>query len=144
MDHMQEAKSQRHDDVTKWKYFPRYWPIVRGIHRWPVNSPHKGQWRGALVFPLICTRINGWVNNGEAGDFIRHRPHYDVIVMESFDIKMSHGTFVNYVPTKTAKSTRIFKGARHYLMYLAYWNIVWQNAHEYGMKQTNMKRKPSW
>ena len=21
---------------------PRYWPFVRGIHRWPVNSPHKG------------------------------------------------------------------------------------------------------
>ena len=20
---------------------PRYWPYVRGIHRWPVNSPHK-------------------------------------------------------------------------------------------------------
>ena len=25
-----------------------------GIHRSPVNSPHKGQWRGALMFPLIC------------------------------------------------------------------------------------------
>ena len=22
-----------HDDVIKWKYFPRYWPFVRGIHR---------------------------------------------------------------------------------------------------------------
>ena len=32
-----------HDDVIKWKHFPRYWPFVRGIHRWPVNSPHKGQ-----------------------------------------------------------------------------------------------------
>ena len=31
-----------HDDVIKWKHFPRYWPFVRGIHRWPVNSPHKG------------------------------------------------------------------------------------------------------
>ena len=39
-----------HDDVIKWKRFPRYWPFVRGIHRWPVNSLHKGQWRGALVF----------------------------------------------------------------------------------------------
>ena len=33
----------RHDDVIKWKYFPRYWPFVRGIHRSPVNSSHKGQ-----------------------------------------------------------------------------------------------------
>ena len=30
-----------HDDVIKWKYFPRYWPFVWGIHRSPVNSPHK-------------------------------------------------------------------------------------------------------
>ena len=46
-----------------------------------MNSPHKGQWRGALVFSLICTRINGWVNNREADDFRRHRAHYYVIVM---------------------------------------------------------------
>ena len=43
-----------HDDVIIWKHFPRYWPFVRGIHRSPVNSPHKGLWRGALVFSLIC------------------------------------------------------------------------------------------
>ena len=63
------------------KHFPRYWPFVRGIHRSPVNSPHKGQWRGALMFSLISARINGWVNNGEAGDLRRHRAHYGIIVM---------------------------------------------------------------
>ena len=52
--------------------------------RSPVNSPHKGQWRGALMFSLICARINGWVNNGEAGDLRRHRAHYDVIVMDAW------------------------------------------------------------
>ena len=52
-----------HDDVIKWKHFPRYWPFVRGIHRSPVNSPHKGQWRGDLMFSLICAWINDWVNN---------------------------------------------------------------------------------
>ena len=61
-----------HDDFIKWKHFPRYWPFVRGINRSPVNSPHKGQWRGALMFSLIWARINGWVNNGEAGDLRRH------------------------------------------------------------------------
>ena len=71
-----------HDDVIKWKHFPRYWPFVRGIHRLTVNSPHKGQWRGALMFSLICTRINTWVNNHEADDLRRHRAHYDVIVMD--------------------------------------------------------------
>ena len=47
----------------------------------PGEFPHKGQWRRALMFSLICARINGWVNNGEAGDSRRHRAHYDVIVM---------------------------------------------------------------
>ena len=70
-----------HDDVIKWKHFPRYWPFVRGIHRSPVNSPHKGQWRGALMFSLICAWINPWVNNRVAGDLGWHRAHYDVIVM---------------------------------------------------------------
>ena len=74
-----------HDDVIKWKHFPRYWPFVRGIHRSPVNSPHKGQWRGALMFTLICARINGWVNNREAGDLRRYRGHYDVSVMTMND-----------------------------------------------------------
>ena len=76
-----EETTWTHDDVIKWKHFPRYWPFVRRIHRSPVNSPHKGQWRGALMFTLICARINGWVNNCEAGDLRRNRAHYDVIVM---------------------------------------------------------------
>ena len=66
-------------------HFPRYWPFVRGIHRSPVNSPHKSQWRGDLMFSLICVWINSWVNNREAGDLRRYRAHYDVTVM-SHDI----------------------------------------------------------
>ena len=68
-------------DVIKWKHFPRYWPFVWRIHRPSVNSPHKDQWRGALMLSLICTWINGWVNNREAGDLRRHRAHSDVTVM---------------------------------------------------------------
>ena len=71
----------RYDDVIKWKHFPRHWPFVRGIHRWPVNSSLKGHARTPLRFSLICARINGWINNREAGDLKRHRAHYDVSVM---------------------------------------------------------------
>ena len=71
-----------HDDVIKWKYFPRYWPFVPGIHRSPVNSPQKGQWRGTLMFSLIWARINCWVNNREAGDLRSNRTHYDVIIIK--------------------------------------------------------------
>ena len=74
------ARMLSHDDVIKWKHFPRYWPFVRGIHRSAVNSPHKGQGRRALMFSLIYARITGWVNNREAGDLRRHRAH-DIIVM---------------------------------------------------------------
>ena len=49
-----------HDYVIIWKHFPRYWPFVRGIHRSPVNSPHKGQWRGTLMFCLICALNKQW------------------------------------------------------------------------------------
>ena len=80
-----------HDDVIKWKHFPPNWPFVRGIHRSPVNSSHKGQWRGALVFSLICVWINGWVNNREAGDLRRSHAHYDVIEMwKSVEIPTGH------------------------------------------------------
>ena len=70
-----------YDDVIKWKYFPRYWPFLWGIHRWPLNSPHKGQCRGALMFSLISALTNGWGNKWDAGDLIRHRAHFDVIVI---------------------------------------------------------------
>ena len=64
-----------------WWYFPHYWPFVRGIHRSTMNSPHKGQWRRALMFSLIFAWVNGWVNIREAGDLRRYRAHYDVPVV---------------------------------------------------------------
>ena len=76
-----------HDDVIKRKHFPRYWPFVWRIHRSPVNSPHKGQWRRALMFSLICAWINDWVNNREADDLGRYRAHCDVTVMH---VKCKH------------------------------------------------------
>ena len=58
-----------------------YWPFVRGIHRSPVSSPHKGQRRGALIFPLICARTNDWINTRDAGGLRRHHAYYNVTVM---------------------------------------------------------------
>ena len=78
-----------YDNVIKWKPFPRYWPFVRGINLSPVNSPHKGQWHGALMFSLICAWIYGWVNNGEAGDLRRHHGQYDVIVMKKTHLTLA-------------------------------------------------------
>ena len=92
---LQWCHTHNHNDVIKWNHFPRYWPFVRGIHRSPVNSLHKGQWRGALMFSLICDRINGWVNNREAGDLRRHRGHYHVNVMitSCWNVSWTYGTY---------------------------------------------------
>ena len=54
------------------------WPSVWGIHRSPVNSPHKGHWRGALMFSLIYAWINGWVKNVKLAIW-----HTAVLVMTS-------------------------------------------------------------
>ena len=62
----QSCSKPSYDDVIKWKHFPRYWPFVRGIHRSPVNSPHKGQWRRALMFSWIGAGTNGWANHWDA------------------------------------------------------------------------------
>ena len=75
----------KHDDVIKWKHFPQFRALCAGNSPVPVNSPHKGQWRGALMFSLICAWINDWVNNREAGYLRRHRGHYDVNVMDQQD-----------------------------------------------------------
>ena len=40
-----------HDDVIKWKHFPRYWPFVLEIHRSPVNNMNPG------YFPLVATAL---------------------------------------------------------------------------------------
>ena len=61
-------KWRSHDGVIKWKHFPRYWHFVRGIHRSSVDSPHKGQWRGALMLSLISAWTITWANNRDAGD----------------------------------------------------------------------------
>ena len=72
-------------EKTWWRHqmetFSALLALCAGNSPVPVNSPHKGQWRGALMFTLICAGINDWVNNREAGDLRRHLDHYDVSVM---------------------------------------------------------------
>ena len=67
---------RKHDDVIRWKHLPRYWPFVGGNHQWTVTSHHKGQWHGALVFPLICAWTNSWANNRNVSVWRSNRTHY--------------------------------------------------------------------
>ena len=52
-----------------------------GIHQSPGYSLHKGQWRGALMFSLICAWASRLINDRDAGDLRRPRARYDVTVM---------------------------------------------------------------
>ena len=75
-----------HDDVIKWTHFLRYWPFVRGIHRGPHTKASDAEY-----FFFICTWINGWVNNREAGDLGHNHAHYYVTVMhERYHYSDSH------------------------------------------------------
>ena len=56
--------------------------FCEGNHLSPVYSPPKGQWRGALMFSLICAWTNGWANAQVANDLSRLWAHYDVNVMD--------------------------------------------------------------
>ena len=72
---------------TRWRHqmetFPRYWPFVRVIHWSSVDSRHKDQWRGALMFSLMYAWTNGWGYIPDAGDLKSQGAYYDVIEMNS-------------------------------------------------------------
>ena len=102
-----------HDDIIKWKHFPCYWPFVRGIHRSPVNSPHKGQWCGALMFSFICAWINGW-DNRKAGDLRCHHTHYDITVILPW--RWYHSFVLSH---------RFSLVTGHGIVYLQYWSDIW-------------------
>ena len=80
----------KHDGVIKWKPFPCYWSFVRGIHRSPVDSPHKGQGRKALVFSLMFAWRNGSAHSRNAGESKRNGLHCDVTVKLYIYIYSTH------------------------------------------------------
>ena len=103
---VEDTPSWTHDNVIKWKHFPRYWSFVRGIHRSPVNSPHKGQWRGALLFSFEL-RLNkrlskqslGWRFETPSCSLRRHcnasltksfSPRSTILVVKWFSLQRRH------------------------------------------------------
>ena len=116
-----------HDDVIKWKHFPRYWPFVRGIHRRPVNSPHKGPVTRSFDVFFDLRPINAWVNNSKAGDLRRNHAHYDVTVMISklkpfVTTVICHNT-ITIIKTLQLWQVRIFfsnTNLRYYSIYFVY------------------------
>ena len=98
-----------HDDVIRWKHFPRYWPFVKGIHRPPVDSFHKGHWRGTLMFSLICAWTNGLANNRDDGQLRSRHAHYDITVM------ICAPTQTNQLQTQWIRCWNLFKPCYQFL-----------------------------
>ena len=127
----------------------------------PVNFPHKGQWRGALMFSLICARTNRWINNREAGDLRRHQAHYDVIVMKTNAIEevtlmtelrtvRSLVSLVTVYPIKYAHVYVLFccvvswapRDACHLFIYIVQDYLLFQNALEFLLSFIFFKSSP--
>ena len=95
-----------HDDVIKWKHFPRYWPFLRGIpgHRWLPRT--KASDASFDVF-FDLRWLNGWVNKREPGDLRHHRAHYDVTVMiHHCNMGTGWKTAARWLPQNLIKSLR--------------------------------------
>ena len=86
-DDRQDHHTDRRHPTSSWRHPMKTFSAVPAIcaGNSPVTGefPVQSQWRGDLMFSLICAWINGWVNNREAGDLRHHRTHYDVPVMYS-------------------------------------------------------------
>ena len=125
-----------HDDVIKWKHFPRYWLFVRGIHRWPVDSPHEGQRRGALTFSLICAWTNSWANNWYADDLKNHCAYYGVTVVRLDTIRWTFSGL--FIPL------HVFK--RNFILSLKClkWILYWLNNHDIDDMQFGKLTVFSW
>ena len=65
-----------YDDIMIWRGLPCYWPFVRGIHQWLVDSPRKKSVMQALLFSLMLAWTNCWTNNWVAGDLTHHVAHF--------------------------------------------------------------------
>ena len=66
----------------------------------PPPPPPQGQWRGALMFSLICAWTDDWVNNRNAGDLRRHGAHYNVTIM--YEIYQYCIIVMSYIGINTA------------------------------------------
>ena len=92
-----------HDDVIKWKYFPRCWPFVKGIHRSPMDSPHKDQWDAELWWFLWSAPEQLNKQSSRWWFETHNRAHYNltlmaVCVFALFDGVMTWKRFLHYWP----------------------------------------------
>ena len=84
----QWAYKSYHDDIIKWKHFPRYWPFVRGIHRKPV------MWD---AISLITTQLQWWRLKCRHADFpdVNYFENMFAVEMKSYTVREDFSRDVN-------------------------------------------------
>ena len=92
-----------HDDVIKWKHFPRVTGHLCVEFTGPRWIPRtKASDAELWCFLWSASWINGWVNNREADDLRRHRALYEVIAMAAITMPShSHYVFYQALPMDT-------------------------------------------
>ena len=91
----------RHDDVIKWKHFPRYWPFVKGIHRWGhrcislIKASDADLW--CFLWPAPEQTAEQTIETPV--NLRRHRAHYDVTIMVSPKWSLIHGSRSSLIET---------------------------------------------
>ena len=134
----------QHGGVIKWKHFSRYWSFVRGIHRSPVNFHHKGQWRGALMFSLICAWTNGSVNYRDAGDWKSRRAHHDVTVMNLNKARRNQVHIWTCSISKELPENQISILRENRLLTKLVWNPIFTKCNHSWLTLFILKTTPFW
>ena len=70
--------------------------FARGVHRSPVDSPHKCQWHRALMSTLLCAWSNGWANNQDTSDLNIHHAHYVSTGMIFLHIPLKQWPYISW------------------------------------------------
>ena len=104
-----------------WRHQMETFPASLAFCAGNSPVPSQSQWRGALLFSLICAWTNGWINNREAGDLSHHHVHHDVTIMlvtyqtgseQTFTYKL-RGSWCKYVIAHGKKNITAMSHEHH-------------------------------
>ena len=87
--------------------------------------PRKGQWRGALIFSLICAWTNGWANHWDASDLRRHRAHYSITVMKVAKITKVTRYIISICSWSKWSHLRRVQQGTYFMWSVEHWSPFW-------------------
>ena len=92
------------DNVVKWKHFPRYWPFVRGSHRW-ISLTKASDAELWYFFDLRLNKPLSKHSTRDVGDLKCHRAHHDVTIIWQTASQIPTNDCWFYSSFRTGKNT---------------------------------------